>query len=55
MTSSRRQRPPLEKIIELCQVQIMTVRATEKAPCKDEFEGLMTVIKGWAEKARGEK
>lgn len=42
----------LEKIIDLATVQIQIVKTTDKAPCKDEFVGLMTAIKGWAEKQK---
>lgn len=42
---------PLSKIIEVCEIQMLTVKISGKPPCKDEFRSLMKVIQGWAKQA----
>lgn len=41
-----------QKIIELCQVQLLMMETAEKPPCMDEFVSLMKMIKRWAEQSQ---
>ena len=41
-----------QKIIELCEMQLLIMKTAEKAPCMDEFVSLMKMIKRWAEQSQ---